>query len=79
MQIFAPNNKKDLEHSIYPKLKNLKKLRNRVHLQECNGECDHDYNNFNSEDYTYMKKILYKILTCPEFCNKEELYNFLAD
>ena len=68
-----------LEHSIYPKLKNLKKLRNRVHLQECNGECDHDYNNFNSEDYTYMKKILYKILTCPEFCNKEELYNFLAD
>ena len=60
-------------------IKNLKKLRNRVHLQECNGECDHDYNNFNSEDYTYMKKILYKILTCKEFCHKEELYNFLSD
>lgn len=68
-----------LEHNIYPKLKNLKKLRNRIHLQECNGDCDHDYNNFNAEDYIYMKLILHKILICPEFCHQEEVYNFLMN
>lgn len=68
-----------LEHSIYAKLKKLKKLRNRVHLQVCKGDYDHDYNNFNSDDYSYMKKILYKILTCPEFCNNAEIYNFLEN
>lgn len=68
-----------LEHSIYPKLKSLKKLRNRVHLQECSDNYDHDYNNFNVDDYEYMKKILYKILTCSEFCNNDEIYNFLKN
>jgi len=68
-----------IEHSIYPKLKTLKKLRNRVHLQLCNGECDHDYNTFNSKDYEYMKDILHKILTCPEFCRNSEIYDFLKN
>lgn len=68
-----------LEHSIYPKLKSLKKLRNRVHLQECSDNYDHDYNNFNVDNYEYMKKILYKILTCSEICNNDEIYNFLKN
>jgi hypothetical protein len=68
-----------IEHSIYPKLKTLKKLRNRVHLQLCNGECDHDYNTFNLKDYEYMKDILHKILTCSEFCRNTEIYDFLKN
>lgn len=68
-----------IEHNIYPKLKKLKKLRNRVHLQFCNKECDHDYNTFSIKDYEYMKGILHKILTCPEFCENTTIYDFLKN
>lgn len=66
-----------LPHGLYPKLKDLKKLRNRVHLQECSNDNDHDYNNFEYNDYCYMRKVLYYIVTCDEFCKNKELYKFL--
>jgi len=68
-----------IEHEIYPALKKLKKLRNRIHLQECEHSTDHDYNNFDQRAYKLMKSILYQILTCSEFCNNKDLYNFLIN
>ena len=64
---------------VYPMLKKLKKLRNRVHLQECSNYTDHDYNNFDSIAFYNMKEILHKIITCDEFCYDASLYDFLLN
>ena len=42
-----------VDHLIYPALKRLKDLRNRVHLQKTEGNTDHDYNAF---DYSVKKR-----------------------
>ena len=36
----------EVDHLVYPALRRLKNLRNRVHLQKSEGNTDHDYNAF---------------------------------
>ena len=42
-----------VDHLVYPALKRLRVLRNRIHLQMLESDSDHDYNAF---DYTVKKK-----------------------
>lgn len=66
-----------VSHLVYPALKRLKKLRNRVHLQKLNGNTDHDYNAFNDSVKEEMGKILLDILTSPNITDKAEIFDFL--
>ena len=69
----------NIEHNIFPALKKLRELRNRVHLhigERCN---DHDYNNFNWNEIVLARKILYTIITCPNFCKDINVYKFLKN
>ena len=66
-----------IEHSTFPALKKLRELRNRVHLQVGEHATDHDYNKFNYDAIQMMRKILYTILTCDEFCNNPAKFQFL--
>lgn len=67
----------DVDHNIFSALKKLKRLRNRVHLQEGIKSNDHDFNNFNKEEFMRMREILYLILISSEFCNEVQQYSFL--
>lgn len=66
-----------LSHSVFPVLKTLKRLRNRVHLQEGFNDSDTDYNNFDDTSFQLMKKILYTVLTCSEFERDSAVFDFL--
>lgn len=37
----------EVDHLVYPALRRLKNLRNKIHLQKSDGNTDHDYNAFN--------------------------------
>lgn len=67
----------DVDHQVYPALKRLKNLRNRVHLQMLESNTDHDYNAF---DYTVkeeMGSILYRILTSSMVTDLPHVFEFL--
>lgn len=66
-----------IEHSVFPALKQLRQLRNRVHIQLGGNAYDHDYNVFNFEEIQMMRKILYTILTTPELCNNKKAFQFI--
>jgi len=66
-----------LDHNVFPVLKRLKNLRNRIHLQEGCDDSDNDYNNFDYDAYELMKKILYTILTCDVLCADATCFGFL--
>lgn len=68
-----------IDHNAFPALKTLRELRNRVHLQIGDGPYDHDYNCFGSEEIQKMRKILYTILTTPEFCNNITAFDFIKE
>lgn len=51
-----------VHHLVYPQLRRLKDLRNRVHLQKNDSPTDHDYNAFNKGVKDEMKSILYQIM-----------------
>ena len=62
---------------VYPALKRLKELRNRIHLQKTDGSTDHDYNAF---DYTIkreMGSILFQILSSEMVTNDSDVFKFL--
>ena len=64
------NNNEDL----YRSLKDLKTLRNKVHLKNIESNRDHDWNNFNSKEYDLIRDSLRYILKSEIFnANKEEL------
>lgn len=67
----------NIEHSVFPALKRLRELRNRVHLHIGERFNDHDYNNFNFDEILLARKILYTIITCPVFCKNSHLYEYL--
>lgn len=46
-------------HTIYSKLKYLRKLRNKIHLQAIDTPNDTDWNRFSSIDLTAMGQVLY--------------------
>lgn len=60
-KVFGPN------HDIYAKLKGLRKLRNRVHLQACDHPSDTDWNAFSKRDMVKMAEVLIAILLNPLF------------
>ncbi len=66
-----------IDHSTFPALKNLRRLRNQVHLQNGDSPTEHDYNKFSSEEFFLMRKILYSILICKEFCLNKNAFSFL--
>ena len=66
-----------INHNIFPALKQLRELRNRVHLQLGEGAYDHDYNSIGFDEVQMMRRILYAILTAPEICNNENVFKFI--
>jgi len=66
-----------VDHLVYPALKRLKELRNRIHLQKNEDQYDHDYNAFDFRVKKEMGAILYCILTSPMVTNAPHTFNFL--
>ena len=54
-----------VDHLVYPALKRLRELRNRIHLQKGDTYNDHDYNAFDYQVKEEMQSILYTILCSP--------------
>ena len=68
-----------IDHNVFPALKKLRELRNRVHLQSGEGAYDHDYNSIGYEEIQMMRRILYAILTAPELCVHAEQFKFICE
>lgn len=66
-----------VDHLVYPALRRLKDLRNRVHLQKNEHRTDHDYNAFNEEVKLEMGAILYEILTSKMVTDLPHHFEFL--
>lgn len=66
-----------VKHTIYPALKRLKDLRNRIHIQKAENRLDHDYNAFNFSEKKEMQNILYEILISPSITENPESFDFL--
>lgn len=49
--------------NLYPRLKHLRKLRNRIHIQEIGGPTDTDWNSFQYDDLCAMAEVLHSIFT----------------
>ena len=66
-----------VNHLVYPALRRLKDLRNRVHLQKVEDRLDHDYNAFNFSVKKEMGGILYEILSSPMVTRLPQNFEFL--
>lgn len=66
-----------VDHLVYPVLKRLRQLRNRIHLQKVEDSTDHDYFAFNFSNKKEMGSILYQILTSPMVTNLPHNFEFL--
>lgn len=64
------------DHSMYPSLKKLRGLRNKVHLQEIGNHTDTDWNAFQWSDVCSMAQVIHGIFTSNIFrpSNKEKAY-----
>jgi len=49
--------------NLYPRLNYLRKLRNKIHLQEIAHPTDTDWNSFNMSDFSAMADVLHTIFT----------------
>ena len=67
----------NVNHLVYPALRRLKNLRNRVHLQMAESSTDHDYNAFGYETKKEMGELLYTILTSEMVTDTPEVFDFL--
>lgn len=68
----------NIDSSLYAVLTRLRKLRNKVHLQNSDNIKDHDYNAFEDEYVkTEMGAILYEILSCKIVTDTPEYFDFL--
>lgn len=59
-------------NDLYKSLNNIKKLRNKVHLNNIEGDRDHDWNNFGKTEYYECSKCLREIL-------KSNIFNVTID
>lgn len=66
-----------IDHNVFPALKHLRELRNRVHLQVGEGAYDHDYNSIGFPEIQTMRRILYAILTTPEICCNPSRFEYI--
>ena len=67
----------NLSKETFALIEDLRKLRNKVHIQTGVSTIDHDYNNFSIKDVNVARKVLFEILTSKEICRKPYLFNFL--
>lgn len=67
----------EVDHLIYPALRRLKDLRNRIHLQKVENRTDHDYNAFDNSILEEMRKILYDVLSSEKVCRNKNVIEFL--
>ena len=69
----------DVDHLVYPALKRLRDLRNRIHLQKGEAYNDHDFNAFDYQVKNEMQSILYEILCSPNVTTDRHIiyYDFL--
>lgn len=68
-----------INHNVFPALKKLRELRNRVHLQLGESAYDHDYNTINLEEIQMMRRILFAVLSATEICNDIDTFTFIND
>ena len=66
----------DVDHLVYPALKRLRDLRNRIHLQKGDAYNDHDYNSFDDQVKREMQSILYTILCSPNVTTDIHIINY---
>ncbi len=66
-----------VNHLVYPDLKRLKVLRNRIHLQKSENDTDHDYNAFYFAVKKEMGAILYEVFTSPAVTQLPHIFEFL--
>lgn len=66
-----------VDHLVYPALRRLKELRNRIHLQKLESETDHDYNAFDCNVKKEMGSILFQILTSSMITDQPHVFEFL--
>ena len=65
-------------HSTYPYLRELKTIRNKVHLQIVKYDNDTDYMSIDYYDYLAMRSILYSILVNKKFSVLDKsIYEFI--
>lgn len=55
------------DHGVYAKLKKLRKLRNRIHLQLIDSPTDTDWNAFGRSNLGSMAQVLHAVFTGPLF------------
>lgn len=67
----------EVDHLVYPALRRLKNLRNKIHLQKSDGNTDHDYNAFNYLVKNEMSGILHDILTSYKITDYPEIFDFI--
>ncbi|MCQ2462867.1 MAG: hypothetical protein MJ177_05615 [Clostridia bacterium] len=67
----------EVNHLVYPALRRLKDLRNRIHLQKLESETDHDYNAFDLHVKKEMGSILFQILTSNMVTDLPDYFEFL--
>ncbi len=68
--------------TIYSMLDNLRKLRNKVHLQAIDNPTDTDWNSFNKNEVSDMDAILYSVFTGNIFhpsANEKMYFQYLYD
>jgi len=68
------------DHNVYAKLKYLRKLRNKVHLQVINDLADTDWNSFQSRHLYAMAQVIYYVFTSNIFRpskEEKEYFNYL--
>lgn len=66
----------EVDHLVYPALKRLRNLRNRIHLQKGDAYNDHDYNSFDAKVKKEMQSILYAILCSPNVTTDIHIINY---
>ncbi|MBE6835810.1 MAG: hypothetical protein E7515_06140 [Ruminococcaceae bacterium] len=65
-------------HSTYPYLRELKTIRNKVHLQIVNYDNDTDYMSIDYYDYLAMRSILHSVLINEKFkVSEKSIYDFI--
>jgi len=65
-------------HSVYARLNNLRRLRNRIHLQEIGNSLDTDWNAIDRSDFITMTSVLKTVLTGTIFQPSQEQRAFFS-
>ncbi|GAB2621338.1 hypothetical protein [Novilysobacter erysipheiresistens] len=66
------------DHTLYSRLKRLRPLRNRVHLQAIATTADHDFNAFTNLDQRLMMQVVHAVFTGATFTPSVEQRRYFA-